>query len=132
MDDIHEDDEELDDSSFALRDRSEMNNGQEEFVTPDEDPDMNIYFTSPKQLLEHLANLEEENLFKIHLVQEDEQALEEQKKKIAENIKEREKEIVEVKKNIEILENSKHIMLSKQQFLESNMKVKSNSSKSQV
>jgi len=46
-------------------------------------------------------------------VQEDEQALEEQKKKIAENIKEREKEILEVKKNIEILENSKHIMLSK-------------------
>jgi hypothetical protein len=39
--------------------------------------------------------------------------LEEQKKKIAENIKEREKEILEVKKNIEILENSKHIMLSK-------------------
>lgn len=27
MDDINEDDEELDDSSFALRDRSEMNNG---------------------------------------------------------------------------------------------------------
>ena len=39
--------------------------------------------------------------------------MEEQKKKIAENIKEREKEILEVKKNIEILENSKHIMLSK-------------------
>jgi|LauGreDrversion4_2_1035121.scaffolds.fasta_scaffold449954_3 hypothetical protein len=44
MDDINEDDEELDDSSFALRDRSL----EEQFVTPDEDPDMTIYFTSPK------------------------------------------------------------------------------------
>jgi hypothetical protein len=61
-----------------------------------------------------LANLEEDNLFKIHLVQEDEQALEEQKRKIEENIKEKEKEILEVKKNIEIFENSRQIMLSKQ------------------
>jgi hypothetical protein len=40
--------------------------------------------------------------------------LEEQKRKIEENIKEREKEILEVKKNIEIFEKSKQLMLSKQ------------------
>jgi hypothetical protein len=39
--------------------------------------------------------------------------LEEQKRKIEENIKEREKEILEVKKNIEIFEKSKQLMLSK-------------------
>jgi hypothetical protein len=63
--------------------------------------------------LDHLANLEEDNLFKIHLVQEDEQALEEQKRKIEENIKDREKEILEVKKNIEIFEHSRQAMLNK-------------------
>ena len=40
--------------------------------------------------------------------------MEEQKRKIEENIKEREKEILEVKKNIEIFEKSKQLMLSKQ------------------
>ena len=39
--------------------------------------------------------------------------MEEQKRKIEENIKEREKEILEVKKNIEIFEKSKQLMLSK-------------------
>lgn len=57
--------------------------------------------------------MEEDNLFKIHLVQEDEQALEEQKRKIEENIKDREKEILEVKKNIEIFEHSRQAMLNK-------------------
>ena len=45
-----------------------------------------MYFEDKHALLEHLANLEEENLFKIHLVQEDEQALEAAKKDIADNI----------------------------------------------
>lgn len=40
-----------------------------------EDDDFEIYFDK-FSLLEHLAHLEEDNLFKIHLVQEDEQALE--------------------------------------------------------
>jgi hypothetical protein len=113
---IHEeDDEELDDSSFALRDRSieSQPNFEQGFIAPDEDPDMSIYFTTPQSLLDHLANLEEDNLFKIHLVQEDEQALEEQKRKIEENIKDREKEILEVKKNIEIFEHSRQAMLNK-------------------
>ena len=47
---------------------------------PDEDEDFNIYFEDRKSLLDHLSHLEEDNLFKIHLVQEDEQALEKEKK----------------------------------------------------
>jgi hypothetical protein len=42
------------------------------------------------------------------------------------NIHEREKEISETKKNIEMLENSKAALVSKQTFLESNMKSKAN------
>lgn len=76
------------------------------------------------ELLDHLTTLEEDNLFKIHLVQEDEQALEAQKKAIEENIIMKEKEIMDVKRNIEMLEHSKAGLVSKQQFLESNMKLK--------
>lgn len=57
-------------------------------------------------------------------MQEEDQAREELKRKIEENIRDKEREIVEVKKNIEIFEKSRQLMLSKQQFLESNMKVK--------
>ena len=46
---------------------------------------MNIYFDRAS-LLDHLANLEEDNLFKIHLVQEDEEALEVTKEDIKETI----------------------------------------------
>lgn len=49
-------------------------------------PDSNIIYFDKDSLLGHLSNLEEDNLFKIHLVQEDEQALEALKKSIAENI----------------------------------------------
>jgi hypothetical protein len=84
---------------------------------------MNIYFDRAS-LLDHLANLEEDNLFKIHLVQEDEQALEVMKTDISENILSREHEIADVRKNIEMLENSKAVLVSKQVFLESGMKVK--------
>jgi hypothetical protein len=90
--------------------------------TPDEDPDLNIYFNPPQTLLEYLKNLEEDNLFKINLVQEDEQALEKEKKKIHENIMAREAEINEVLKNIETLEQFKAELLKKQYFLEGNMK----------
>lgn len=61
--------------------------GLEEEEEPQED--MNNYFDK-NSLLEHLANLEEDNLFKIHLVQEDEQALENLKKEIEQNIINRE------------------------------------------
>jgi NAD+--asparagine ADP-ribosyltransferase len=80
--------------------------------SPDEDPDLNIYF-NPVTLMEYLANLEEDNLFKINLVQEDEQALDNEKKKILDNIKNKEEEIAEVLKNIESLEQSKEVLLEK-------------------
>ena len=41
---------------------------------PYEDDDFKIYF-SKQSLLHHLNHLEDDNLFKIHLVQEDEQIL---------------------------------------------------------
>ena len=98
---------------------------QESILTNDqqEDGDMNIYFDR-QSLLDHHSNLEEDNLFKIHLVQEDEQALEAEKTKIVKNIQEREQEILDVRKNIEMLEKSKSVLVGKQQFLESNMKLK--------
>ena len=49
----------------------------------------------------------------IHLVSEEDQAREELKRKIEENIRDKEREILEVKKNIEIFEKSKQAMLSK-------------------
>ena len=50
MDEVNEEDnEELDDSSFALREPSHISDMQhQEFVVLDEDPDMTIHFTSPK------------------------------------------------------------------------------------
>jgi hypothetical protein len=84
---------------------------------------MNIYFDK-ESLLEHLSNLEEDNLFKIHLVQEDEHALEDLKRLIEKNIAEKDKEIQEVMANINNLEHSRSIVAAKQQFLEQNMKLK--------
>ena len=57
--------------------------------------------------------MEEDNLFKIHLVQEDEQALEKQKKASEETILKKQEEINEVQKNIEMLMNSKKILHTK-------------------
>ncbi len=76
------------------------------------DGDMNIYFDK-QSLLEHLANLEEDNLFKIHLVQEDEVALEEQKKQIEDTIALRESEIMDVRRNIEMLDHSRQGLVAK-------------------
>ena len=87
------------------------------------DQDFQIYFDK-FTLLEHLAHLEEDNLFKIHLVQEDEQALEKLKKSIEGKINEKNKEIKDVNCNIEMLETSKGALLNKQLFLESNMRIK--------
>ena len=79
--------------------------------------DMNIYFDKAS-LLEYLSNLEEDNLFKIHLVQDDEQSLENANALIQKTIKDREDEISEVLKNIEMLEHSKAGLVSKKTFLE--------------
>ncbi len=74
--------------------------------------------------MEYLAHLEEDNLFRIHLVQEEEQALEKFKKASEEKVKEKHQDIEEVKRNIQLLENSKKVASTKQVFLESNMRVK--------
>lgn len=51
----------------------------------EEDDDFKIYFDK-FTLLEHLSHLEEDNLFKIHLVQEDEQAIDKLKRSIDQKI----------------------------------------------
>jgi len=89
---------------------------------PYEDKDFQIYFTD-NTLLEYLAHLEEDNLFRIHLVQEEEQALEKFKKGSEERILQKQQEIDEVQRNIELLKTSKNVAGSKQNFLESNMRV---------
>eukprot|EP00347_Sterkiella_histriomuscorum_P006295 403353317 len=99
----------------------------EENSTFQEDPtDFEIYFDK-YTLLEHLSHLEEDNLFKIHLVQEDEQALERMKKQIDSKIKAKESEMVDVQSNIDMLIQAKNAMQNKQSFLDSNTRVKPNS-----
>ncbi len=77
-------------------------------------------------LMDYLRSLEEDNLFRIHLVQEDEQALDKLKKDIDFKIKSKEKEIAEVKQNIDMLEASKMLLLQKQYVLDTTMKSKQN------
>jgi hypothetical protein len=70
--------------------------------------------------------LDEDNLFKINVVQEDEQALEKMKMQIEKSIQDKEAEISEVRKNIESLQQMKEVFIEKQYFLEGDMKVKNN------
>ena len=90
----------------------------------DEDSDYEIYFDK-YSLLEELTHLEEDNLFKIHLVQEDEQTLENLQKTIDQKIQSKEGEIRDVRNNIELLIQSKNQLFHKQMFLDNTMKVKS-------
>ena len=78
----------------------------------DEDSDYEIYFDK-HSLLEELTHLEEDNLFKIHLVQEDEQTLEKLKKTIDQKIQSKEGEIRDVRNNIELLIQSKNQLFHK-------------------
>ena len=73
---------------------------------------MQIYFDK-FSLLEHLTHLEEDNLFKIHLVQEDEQTLEKLKKDSELRMQLKQREIEEVNRNIEQLRVSKMGALKK-------------------
>eukprot|EP00347_Sterkiella_histriomuscorum_P005172 403357620 len=96
----------------------------------EEDEDFQIYFDK-FTLLEHLSHLEEDNLFKIHLVQEDEQALDKLRRAIDLKIKQKEQEIEDVGNNIEMLISSKNQLQTKQSFLDTNMRVKQTSSSAQ-
>ena len=90
---------------------------------PYEDDDFQIYFDKGG-LLEHLSNLEEDNLFRIHLVQDEEQSLEKYKKASELRVQQKLNEIAEVNKNIEQLQSSLKVAYNKSVFLESNMRVK--------
>lgn len=81
--------------------------GEMEGHNLEEDDDFQIYFDK-FTLLEHLSHLEEDNLFKIHLVQEDEQALDKLKRSIEMKIRQKENEIEDVNNNIEMLIASKN------------------------
>jgi hypothetical protein len=66
----------------AIKAKSKLEEkGVEEEVAnePEEDSDFEIYFDK-FTLLEHLTHLEEDNLFNIQLIQEDEEALDNFKK----------------------------------------------------
>lgn len=62
---------------------------------PYEDDDFNYYFDKAS-LLNHITQLEDDNLFKIRLVQEDEQNVEKIKKKAEANLSEFQKQIDDV------------------------------------
>ena len=68
-----------------------------------EDDDFEIYFTKDS-LLEHLDYLEEDNLFKIHLIQNEEQNLKKSQQKIDGKMTEKLNAIGVLNKNIEKLQ----------------------------
>lgn len=86
--------------------------GVEEEVNlePEEDSDYEIYFDK-FTLLEHLTHLEEDNLFNIQLIQEDEEALDNFKKESQSKIYMKETELKDIEHNIGILVSSKEQLL---------------------
>jgi len=82
-----------------------------------------IYFDK-QSLLQRLQHMEEDNLFRIYLVKEEEQSLELLKKQRHQKLTKKEKEIDDVLKNIAMLEQSKQVLLSKTQYLVQSMNMK--------
>ena len=70
------------------------------------DDDDQIYFDK-KEFIEHLSEIEEDNLFKINLLQNDEVQLETLKKNAETSEEKKKQEIREVEKNIAMLAASK-------------------------
>jgi hypothetical protein len=81
-----------------------------------EDTDYKIYFDKAS-LLNHITFLEDDNLFKIHLVQEDEQNVEKAQKKMKKSCQEMQLQIDDVQKNIDALNQAKELVHSKHVFL---------------
>jgi len=77
-----------------------------------EDDDLTIYFDKAS-LLAHVVHLEDDNLFKIHLVQEDEQNLERLKRQAESDFSKMEEQIEAVQKNIDVLSVQKQELTSK-------------------
>ena len=84
---------------------------------------METYFEK-HTLLEHLAHLEEDNLFKIHLVQDDEQALEKLRRGVQGSIQAKEQEIRDMQHNIDTMRASIQQLSAKHAFLDANTRSK--------
>ena len=84
------------------------------------DKDFKIYFDK-KALLDHLNHLEDDNLFKIYLVQEDEQKVLKMKEQAEVNYEHLQKEIDESQKSIEQLQKNKDVLIERFNFLNSSI-----------
>lgn len=78
---------------------------------------MKIYFDINQPLLAEITKLEDDNLRKIELVQDDEQNLDRQKRSEKVNYQKMEDQIDEVQRNINVLQQQKFDLLSKQKYL---------------
>lgn len=80
------------------------------------DDDYNIYFDRA-QLLGHLNSLEDDNLFRIKLVEDDEEAVKKINELALEKYLEMQKDINEVDKSIGQLDKTKESLMTKNRFL---------------
>jgi len=76
------------------------------------DDDDQIYFSN-KELIEYLFKIEENNLFNINLVQNDEKELYDLKQSSQKRIDEMRQELVQKEQNIEKLKSDKNMLLEK-------------------
>jgi hypothetical protein len=81
-----------------------------------QDDDFTIYFDRA-QLLDHLNHLEDDNLFRIKLVEDDEQAVKKIREDAAKKYALMEKDIAEVDKSIYQLEKTKETLMIKNRYL---------------
>jgi len=88
------------------------------------DEDDQIYFDNDKAVVNHLENLEENNLFKIKHLEDSEQTLEKLKQVSQLTIKERQKKIDDVSVSIEILQRSYNDLKHKRRFFETSKSAK--------
>ena len=79
------------------------------------DDDHKIYFKE-KDLIEYLFHIEDDNLFKINLMQDDEQALEEKKKSSQEAIEFKKSEIKQQQESITVLQHKLTDLKKKHEF----------------
>lgn len=100
------------------------------FLTQKNNEELMIYFDK-QSLLQRLQHMEEDNLFRIYLVKEEEQSLDLLIKQRNAKLAQKEKEIDDVLKNIAMLETSKQALLAKTQYLVQSMNMKENKQQQQ-
>ena len=107
-------------SSLVLQDPEEKSLEQKalnmEMEDSYSDDDFTIYFDRA-QLLNHLNHLEDDNLFRIKLVEDDQQAVKKIKEDAQVKYKIMERDIEEVDKSIAQLEKTKETLMSKNRYL---------------